>query len=138
MEPLYLKDKNILPTEDILENALGESYTAFKVFESKLTDQGINLEWNYYNDGKAWLCKMLFKKKNLGWLYVYDKYFKVSCFFMEKHLEDIDQLDISSSIKEDFLNNGSTGKLKPMTVAMYTKELPMDVMTMILFKKGLK
>lgn len=51
---------------------------------------------------KALLCKMMFKKKNIGWLYVYDGFFRVS-FFMERHLSVIaDSEYIGIICAEDF------------------------------------
>ncbi|MCD8267499.1 MAG: DUF3788 domain-containing protein [Parabacteroides sp.] len=63
MEPLILKDKNVFPTNEILADVLETSYPAFEEFCASAAASGLALEWNYYNDGKAWLCKVLSKKK---------------------------------------------------------------------------
>lgn len=84
METLALRDGDILPTQEVLEAVLGSSYPAFEELNALLIAMEIRPEWNYYRDGKAWLCKMMSKKKNMGWLHVYDGFFRVSFFFHGK------------------------------------------------------
>ena len=138
MEPLILKDKNAFPTNEILADVLETSYPAFEAFSASATAAGLTLEWNYYNDGKAWLCKVLSKKKNLAWLIVYQGSFRITSYFTEKHLERIADLEIKESIKEEFYQTKPSGKLIPMSVLITEKELVKDALSMILFKKGLK
>ena len=65
MELPILKDKNIFPTNEVLADVLEASFPAFEAFSASAEAAGLTLEWNYYNDGKAWLCKVLSKR---GWL----------------------------------------------------------------------
>lgn len=138
MNPLALKDANEFPTPEVLDKVLGDSYRAFEKLSAEFADFGIVPEWRYYNDGKAWLCKLMLNKKNLGWLHVYDNYFNVSCFFTEKHFEAIEKLDVANEIKEEFYHSKTTGKLIPMAIRITDNKLPEDVMKMIAFKKNLK
>ena len=138
MNALILKDKEMFPTDEVLENVLKSSYPAFARLRDELTATDVRIEWNYYDDGKAWMGKMLFKKKNLGWLQIYDGYCTTSCFFMERHLEAIDGLDITESIKTNFYQQKSSGKLTPMTVNIHTAEDIDDTLKMLDFKKKLK
>ncbi len=138
MKTISLKDKEIFPSDEVLKNVLGASYTAYEALVEALAAIDITPEWNYYRDGNAWLCKMPCKKKNLGWLATYDNYFSITFYFMEKHLEAIAQLDIADSIKETFYQTKATGKLIPMNIRIDSSELPGDVMRILLFKKGLK
>lgn len=138
MEALALRDGDILPTQEVLETALGSSYPAFEELNALLIAMEIRPEWNYYRDGKAWLCKMMFKKKNMGWLHVYDGFFRVSFFFMERHLSAIADLNISDHIKEDFYEMKPVGKLLPMSIVVGDKEKLEDVLTVLRFKRSLK
>ena len=138
METLALRDGDILPTQEVLEAVLGSSYPAFEELNALLISMEIRPEWNYYRDGKAWLCKMMFKKKNMGWLHVYDGFFRVSFFFMERHLSAIADLNISDYIKEDFYEMKPVGKLLPMSIAVGDKEKLEDVLTVLRFKRSLK
>lgn len=117
---------------------MGSSYPAFEELNALLISMEIRPEWNYYRDGKAWLCKMMFKKKNMGWLHVYDGFFRVSFFFMERHLSAIADLNISDYIKEDFYEMKPVGKLLPMSIVVGDKEKLEDVLTVLRFKRSLK
>lgn len=138
METLALRDGDILPTQEVLEAVLGSSYPAFEELNALLIAMEIRPEWNYYRDGKAWLCKMMFKKKNMAWLHVYDGFFRVSFFFMERHLAAIAELNISEYIKEDFYEMKPVGKLLPMSIVVSDKEKLEDVLTVLRFKRSLK
>ena len=56
-----LRDPDIEPSSDVIAEALGESNNAYIKFISELASHDIHLEWRYYNDGKSWLAKGLFK-----------------------------------------------------------------------------
>lgn len=133
-----LKDKNIFPTNEVLADVLEASFPAFETFSASAEAAGLTLEWNYYNDGKAWLCKVLSKKKNLAWLVVYQNYFRTTSYFTEKHLDRIANMEITESIKEEFYRTKPSGKLIPMSIVITEKEQVKDALSMILFKKGLK
>ena len=58
MEIQLFKDPTVKPENKILEEILGKNYLQYKEFVEKITTKNILLEWNYYNDGKPWLCKV--------------------------------------------------------------------------------
>ena len=141
METQLLRDPGIIPSAEVLKNGLGDS--VYEVFESLMstvtgTEYGLIYEWNYYNDGKVWLCKASHKKKTILWLSVWEGFFKTSFFFTEKHLEGIAALDIAEYIKEDFCKAKPVGKLLPMIFNIFQKEQLKDLLKVITFKKGLK
>ena len=140
METPVLREKDIFPSKEVLEIALGDSYLAFEELIQKVTDTQYGLEpvWNYYNDGKAWLCKVCFKKKTIFWLSVWDKYFKTGFYFTEKTGLGIKELEIDNEIKESFNRNKPIGKLIPLTITISLKEQISDVLKVIEFKKSLK
>ncbi len=138
MENLGLRDKDVFPSEDVLEKVLRDSYPAFEELNGVLSESGLKPEWNYYNDGKAWLCKMLFKKKNIGWLSLWDGFFKTTFYFTEKHLASIADLDIAENIKEDFCRAKPSGKLMPMIIEVYRQEQLKDILTIVRFKRDFK
>ena len=138
MSEIRLRDKEIYPSAEVLKAILGGSFAAYEEMIAELAELDITPEWNYYRDGNAWLGKMPFKKKNLGWFHVYEGYFMVTFYFTEKHLEKIAELDISEEIKKAFFMTKPTGKLIAMFITMDTGKLPDDFMKVLLFKKNLK
>ena len=89
MEKRLLSEQEIIPTEEVLKDVLGNGYRAFEELINAITTPELGLipEWNYYKDGKSWLCKVCYKKKTIFWLSVWDKFFKICFYFTEKHLE---------------------------------------------------
>ena len=135
-----LKDSSIMPNADLIQLALGESYPAFDEIMQTITQTPYNLtpKWNYYNDGKAWLCKVEYKKKTVFWLSVWNGYFKTGFYFTEKNCQGIANLDIPDSIKEDFNHCKPIGKLMPLAITINNREQISTLLKVIEYKKGLK
>lgn len=135
-----LNDPNIIPVNEVLLKELGKSFKAYEKFISLITnkDYCIVPEWRYYNDGKAWLCKNVFKKKTVFWLSVWDSHFKVSFYFTEKNCQGIDELEIDERIKEEFGKAKSIGKLIPLTLIIEDENQVEDALKIIQYKKSLK
>lgn len=138
---MLLRDADIFPSEEILKNALGKSvYSVLEHFITTITSEehGLVIEWRYYNDGKAWLGKIIYKKKTVLWLSVWEGFFKTSFYFTEKHLDAIAELDIPNVIKDDFFKEKLIGKLIPMIIDINTDKQLDDLLTIVRFKKSLK
>ncbi|SBW05822.1 DUF3788 family protein [uncultured Dysgonomonas sp.] len=141
MEPkMLLRDPDIFPSEEVLENVLGESiYHVLASFLETITDEeyALVIEWRFYNDGKAWFGKVLYKKKTVLWLSVWEGYFKTSFYFTEKHLEKIAALDIAKTVKDEFAITKPAGRLLPMIFNISSQEQVKDLLTVVRFKKSL-
>lgn len=133
-----LQNKEEFPSAEVLKETLGASYSAFEALHVLLASMEAAVEWNYYRDGHAWLGKIPYKKKNLGWIHVYRGYFILTCHFTAKHEEAITRLPIPEAVKETFFNTESAGKLRPLSVRVDTERLPQATEVILRFKKGLK
>ena len=140
MEALMLRQQEVLPTDEELEKILGDSFAVYRELIEliKTPAYGLIPEWNYYNDGKAWLCKIQFKKKTIFWLSVWEGYFKTGFFFTAKNCGGIDILEIDEKIKYDFIHNKPNGKFLPLTLVMKNKEQLVDLLKIVDYRKGLK
>ena len=137
MEVQLLREQEIYPSKEVLSNVLGNVYDVWAALEQQVTqgELSLTLDWNYYKDGKSWLCKVCHKKKTVFWLSVWEGFFKATFFFTEKHLEGLAQLDIAEQIKEDFCRMKPIGKLLPMLITMERQEQIPDLLKIIKFKK---
>ena len=137
MERPLLNDPGIEPSADIIEAALASSYNAYAEFITIVSGEkyGIEPHWNYYKDGKAWLCKAVFKKKTIFWLSVWDGFFKITFYFTEKNCSAVYDLDIDRQMAEEFKNNAFTGKLKPFTVIVRNPGQLQDILKIADLKK---
>lgn len=140
METRTLTDPAVSPSRKILENALGKAYPAYEELINTVTDTNYQLTplWHYYNDGKAWLCKVQYKKKTVFWLSVWDKYFKMAFYFTEKNSKGIFELNIDDDIKKGFKEHKSAGKLSPLVLSITRKTQLKDALKIIEYKKNLK
>lgn len=140
METQLLREKQILPTGEVLEDALGKSYPVFEEMMEIITSSpyGLEPQWNYYNDGKAWLCKVCFKKKTVFWLSVWDSYYKIGFYFTAKTGGAIAALPIDELIKKEFVKHKPIGKLLPLAMNITHKDQIKDLLTLIEYKKSLK
>ena len=140
MENLMLRQQEVLPTEELIEKFLGESFPVYKLLIDNIIAEPYTLspEWNYYRDGNAWLCKVQHKKKTVFWLSVWEGYFKVTFYFTEKTSSGIAELNIDEKIKHDFINCKPNGKFLPLTLVMKNKEQLADLLKITEYKKGLK
>ncbi len=140
METILLKDKQVVPDDKVLKTALGESYTAYDELIKTVTagESGLSPQWNYYNDGKAWLCKVVYKKKTVFWLSVWEGYFKAAFYFTETNCDAIEGLEIAPEIKQSFRSATHIGKLIPLVISVRSSiQLP-DLLRIIAYKKSLK
>ena len=144
-----LRNPDIEPTSDVIAKALGEANNAYVEFIRELGKHDIQLEWRYYNDGKAWLAKGLYKwtgarggqkEKTIFWLSVWDGFFKVTIYFPENSRADVLMLPLDSSVKLMVEGSKQMGKLKffPLTFDISTDEKLATVFSLADFRRSIK
>jgi len=115
------RNPDIQPSSDVIAKALGESNNAYIKFINELAGHDIHLEWSYYNDGKAWLAKGLFKwigvrggqnETTVFWLSIWDGFFKVTIYVPEKARADVFSLPLDNKVKLMIADSKQMGKLK--------------------------
>jgi len=135
-----LRDPMIPPSEQLLQDILGNSYGAYHEMCRRYDEPDYNLQpqWRYYNDGKAWLCKVVFKSKTVFWLSIWEGFFKTSFFFRERDCSGILGLDIDKSYKQQLESSQTFGKLHPVVLVIKHPDQLEDLAKLIRYKKGLK
>ena len=131
LRPL-LNEPTIPPTKEILQENLDKSYSVFEELQAILNERGIVLDWKYYSDSKAWLCKFSFKKKTVFWLSVWNGFFKTSFYFLARHLEGIEALKINEThytLKQEW------GKMIPLIFDISKNEQLADLLKVVEYKK---
>ena len=140
METPLLRDPLHLPTDEYIQQHLGISFQAFSEMMKTITNNknGLTPEWNYYKDGKAWLCKVVYKKKTVFWLSVWEAFFKATFYFTEKNCEGVYSLSIDESVKEAFMSAKHVGKFMPLTLIISKPDQIDNLLKIIDYKKNLK
>jgi len=134
MPTQLLRDEAIYPSDDILEAALGGIYPAYRAFCAMLEANQVGMEWRYYNDGKAWLCKCQHKKKTVLWLSVWEGFFKTAFFFTETAYEGVQHLPFG----QQPIREKNVGKFVPIVMEMRGESQLGDLELLVGYKKGLK
>jgi hypothetical protein len=140
MERPLLNDRDQYPDDDVLAAHLGKAKPAWDAFAASIASTlgpGA-LEWRYYNDGKAWLCKVVHRKKTVCWVSVWDKFFKTAFYFTARSDRDIEALPIPLELKDRYRAHAAIGKLKPVVVEVKTKKALEPVSVLVKYKSGLK
>jgi hypothetical protein len=119
-----LNDQSEFPDDAVLERYLGRAKGAWDSFAAGISEAfpDASLEWRFYNDGKAWLCKLSRKKKTVCWVSVWDKFFRTTFYFTAKNDRDIESLPIAPSLKDAYRACKPIGALKPLTVEVKNKK----------------
>ncbi len=118
LELPVLKDRNVFPDENVIASHIGSHMLQWHSFLGSIRSifPGSEEVWNYYNDGKSWLFRVILKKKTLFWMTVIEGTFKITFYFGEKARPQIEAGSIPDHLKDQFLNGKSYGKIKAITI----------------------
>lgn len=114
---ILLTDRDIFPSDEIIFSIIGEKQEYWKAIMKFMTDTYIGSagEWNFYNDGKRWLFKMVFKKKTVFWATILTDGFKVTFYMGNKAEPVIESSDLPVELKEEFKTAKRYGLIRPLT-----------------------
>ena len=137
-EVQLLRDPDVFPSDDVVAQALKNSFKVYQIFTQKLPEYEIQIEWQYYNDGKMWLGKCTHKKKTVFWLSIWEGFFKVTIYFNEKTREGVYDLPVSDDIKKMITDAKPIGKLIPLLMRVDAGVTLDDIYALIEYKRSIK
>jgi hypothetical protein len=133
-----LCDPNTYPSDSVLEGILGASYGAYQELLKRYERSGLNAEWRYYKDGKAWLCKVHVKSRTIVWMSAWKGYMQATIYIPEKHIPGIYGLPVSRETLERITAAANTGKSKPCTFRITGEDVLDDFECVMQFKLAAK
>ena len=133
-----LRDKNIYPDDEVLSSVLGQSFEVYKELLALFRSNEMTQEWKYYNDGKAWLCKVQKKKKTIVWMSAWKGYMEATIYFPLRLLDNVLESGISDQTKKMILSTKNVGKSKPCTFEIREKDIFEDFEKVMQMKIKLK
>lgn len=139
-ENRVLSDKQIIPNDDYIFSIIGEKRILWQTIMNYLSEnyKDISGSWNYYNDGKQWLFKLIQKKKTIFWASILKDTFRVTFYFGDKAETLIDASDLLQTIKDDFKNGKRYGKIRAVTLKMSDLSDVESVKTLVVIKMKIK
>jgi hypothetical protein len=119
-EKLVLSDPLIKPDEKLISSFIGDKIKYWNdiINFSETEYQGISGVWNYYNDGKQWLFKLVQKKKTIFWAGILPDTFRITFYFGDKAEPLINASSLPQAIKDDFATGKRYGKIRGITKKM--------------------
>ena len=122
-----LTDESLFPDEKVLKSVLGNAYSAYTALVDLFSSKNMTIEWRYYKDGKAWLCKVQYKKKTLVWMSAWKGFMQSTVYVMDRHLEGLLGLKISENTKKKILSTKNVGKSKPCIFEVRNTDILSDI-----------
>jgi len=140
MEKPILNDPSVYPDDAELARHLGRAKTAW---DALVEEVGKNpslelVDWKYYRDGKAWLSRVVQKKKTLCWISVWPKCFKVTFYFSNAAKEIMQATSaIDDRIEKQWQQDNQGKKFRGITVFAEKKSDVHIISQMLDIKAGL-
>ena len=136
MEQPVLGDKNQFPSEQVIFSHIGKSKALWQSFFKHLHTEHADFaeEWRYYNDGKSWLMKVTRKSKTVFWLSIVQGAFRTTFYFTERAEPAIEASSLSNTLKQQFRDGKTFGKLRGLTVVFKSKNDIEDAKALISIK----
>jgi hypothetical protein len=139
-EEILLTDKLIYPTDDYLFSIIGDKKV---LWQTIMDHMAVNYKdstggWNFYNDGKRWLFKMVHKKKTIFWAAVLTDSFRVTFYFGNKAESVIDGSDLPQPLKDGFRTAQRYGLIRPVSIKILNKTDVENVLKLVAIKHKLK
>lgn len=139
-EENLLTDKLIYPTDDYIFSIIGDKKIFWQNIMNHMTDnyKDSSGEWNFYNDGKRWLFKMIHKKKTIFWAAILTNTFRITFYFGNKAESIIDSSDLPQTIKDGFRTAKRYGLIRPVSFKIMNNTDVENVLKLIAIKHKIK
>jgi hypothetical protein len=133
-----LRDPDVYPDEAALRAVLGKNFAPYQALLGLFADAGVTVEWRYYRDGNAWLCKAQKKKKTLFWLSVQRDHVVAVSYLPETSMGEVYALEISDAAKARFREVNQVGKSRPCAFDITDAAVLSDLAVVMAYKAARK
>jgi len=138
-EKMVLSDKKIIPDDEYIFSILGEKKVLWQaILKESLEKYEATGTWNYYNDGKQWLFKMVRKKKTIFWSGIHTDTFRVTFYFPDRAEALIDLSELPADVKEGFKTAKKYGAIRPVTITVNEHPDVENVLVLMEIKSKIK
>ena len=134
-----LQNRDLPPTADLIEDALGDTCPIWERFLEALEDPELHLavSWRWYVDG-GWLGKVMRGTRNFAWLSLWVGVGRVTAYFPEAHRALLVGLDLSETLRSRTLQRRPVGTSVPVPIDLRTEADLDDALTVLRHKLTLR
>lgn len=121
------------PGDDLIFALIGDRKKFWMAIMKHMLEnyKDVSWSWNWYNDGKQWLFKLVQKKKTIFWAAVLTTgQFRITFYFGDKAEPVILGSDLPQKIKDGFMDGPRYGKIRGITL-LVEKDEDVDVVLKI-------
>lgn len=117
-EIFVMSDPLLRPDEKLIFSIIGEKKILWQEIMNYLKSNypDASGQWNYYKDGKAWLFKVVQKKKTIFWSAILEDTFRITFYFGDKAEPVIIESELPDKVKQDFLTGKRYGKIRAISL----------------------
>lgn len=139
-EKLILSDRSKIPTDELIFSLIGDKKDHWLRIMKYMSEtcKDSSGEWNYYNDGKQWLFKMVYKKKTIFWAGILTGTFRITFYLGNKAEPVMDGSNLPDEIKDQFRNAKRYGLIRPVSFIVNDDSDVDNILKMIDIKLKLK
>lgn len=139
-EKRVLSDKSVIPDDEYIFSLIGNNKVHWKRIMDHVAGnyKDTSGSWNYYNDGKQWLFKMVQKKKTIFWSGIMDNTFRITFYFGNKAEPIIENSDLPRNIRDEFKTAKRYGLIRPVTFLINSETDVDNVLKLIAIKSKMK
>jgi len=131
MEAVFV-DKTCMPTEELLEDVLNESYLVFKTLKEKCKQyKDITYEWKMYTKKAGWTLLVKQKKRTLFYILPRKNYFHVSFVFGDRAVEVLENSNLHEDLKKELKDARKYMEGKGLQVSINAKSDLQDVLLLL-------
>ena len=140
-ESLALSDPRVQPGDDLIFSLIGKNKKYWQKILKQMLDtyKDVTWSWNWYNDGKQWLFKLVQKKKTIFWAAIITTgQFRITFYFGDKAEPLIYGSGLPQKVKENFKTARRYGAIRPATLLVQSDEDVDTVLKLAEIKMKLK
>jgi hypothetical protein len=139
-EMYMLSKKEVIPTDEYISSILGDKMILWQKILKHVSEnyKDVTGSWNYYNDGKRWLFKLVQKKKTIFWAGILQDTFRISLWYSDKAEPLFESSDLPELLKNDFKTAKKYGAIRAVSVKVFEQQDAENVFKLIAIKQKLK
>jgi hypothetical protein len=136
---LVLSDKSVIPTDEHIYSYIGEKrFDWQRILNYASENYNDTGSWNYYNDGKQWLFKLVNKKKTIFWAGILADTFRITFYFGDKVEPLMAESDLPEKIRDEFKSAKRYGAIRAVSITVRNQEDVDNILKLIVIKHKLK
>ena len=102
MSVSFFDNKEVMPDENMIADALADSYIIFNRLKNYVSETypNVSVDWKHYGKSSGWVCKILSKKKNLLFFIPRNGCFRLRFGISEKVASCIETANLPDVVNE--------------------------------------